>query len=229
MTLPISFATDSLLISCSVIYLPLLGFSLLKALLFKTIFGRQKQQSSPILVTFIGILLVQSQLLFFCALLHERNIAWSEPLNLWLSAYKVNNRSRHTIYNAGYELSLQKRFAEAEKVLRPIGNPRVEGPSNTFVYAMVLFNLNRCDEAQPLIDEAMIVVEEKRKAGGPRNSAKSLARTKSNLMVAQAYCTPDLSKQGQILYESVQIDPTNQYAVDQAMILVKRLEAMGRI
>jgi len=176
-----------------------------------------------------GLFLVLSQLLFFSAKLHERNLAWSGPLNLWLSAYQINNRSRHTIYNAGYELSLKKRYAEAEKVLRPIGNPRVEGPSNTFVYAMVLFNLNRCDEARPLIDEAMVVVEEKRKTGGPRNTESSLARTKSNLMVAQAFCAPDMTQSAQLLYESVKVDPSNQYAVDQAVNMVKRLEATGQL
>lgn len=221
------------------IYLPLLGFSLLEALLFKSLFGTPfpakdadsslREHLSLPKKYWAGLLLVLSQFLFFSVKLHERNLAWSGPLNLWLPAYQINNRSRHTIYNAGYELSLKKRYAEAEKVLRPIGSPRVEGPSNTFVYAMVLFNLNRCDEAQPLIDDAMVVIEEKRKTGGPRNTESSLARTKSNLMVAQAFCTPDPAQQGKILYESVQADPTNQYAIDQAVNLVKHLEARGQL
>jgi len=177
----------------------------------------------------VGLLLVLLQLLLYSVKLHERNIAWSEPLRLWLSAYQINSRSRHTIYNAGYELSLKKRYAEAEQVLRPIGSPRVEGPSNTFVYSMVLFNLDRCDEAQPLIDDAMVVLEEKRKTGGPRNTEASLKRVKSNLLVAQAFCTPDLAQSGKIMYDAVQADPTNQYAVDQAMQVVRRLEAIGQL
>jgi len=177
----------------------------------------------------VGLLFVLSQLLFFSVLLHERNIAWSEPLRLWLAAYQTNSRSRHTIYNAGYELSLKQRYAEAEQVLRPIGDPHVEGPANTFVYAMVLFNLERCDEARPLIEEAMIVIEEKRKTGGPRNTEASLKRTQSNLMVAQGFCTHNLGQAGKILYDAVQTDPTNQYAIDQAMQVVRKLEATGQI
>ena len=224
----------------TVIYLPLMGFAMLEALLFQNIFGAL----SPIPATNIpslrarlslppkyvaGLVLVLLQLLCFSVKLHERNIAWSDPLRLWLSAYQVNSRSRHTIYNAGYELSLKKRFAEAEQVLRPIGSPRVEGPSNTFVYAMVLFNLGRCDVAEQLIDDALVVIEEKRTTGGPRNTESSLARVKSNMLVARAYCTPDLVQSGKIMYDAVTVDPSNQYAIDQATQLLQRLEALGKI
>ena len=238
-----SFSSAIITLSLSVgtvIYLPLLGFAMLEALLFQTVFGQLPQvpaNNTPSLRSRLsvppkysaGLVLVLLQLLCFSVKLHERNVAWSDQLRLWLSAYQVNSRSHHTIYNAGYELSLKKRFAEAEQILRPIGSPRVEGPSNTFVYAMVLFNLGLCDVAQPLIDDAMVVIEEKRRTGGPRNTESSLARVKSNMLVAQAYCMPDLTQSGKIMYDAVKADPSNQYAVDQALQVVRRLEAIGKI
>ena len=87
-------------------------------------------------VNFLGHLLVIMQLGMFVVKLHERNIAWSNPELLWVSAFNINPRSHHTMYNCGYELSLRQRYEEAEKVMRPIGNARVDGPSNTFVYAI---------------------------------------------------------------------------------------------
>jgi protein O-mannosyl-transferase len=216
-----------------VIYLPLMGFALLEALLVKKIFfpqvpmddskstGSTRKGSTR---RDLGYLLVLLQLTCFSAKLHERNVAWSHSLNLWTAAFMVNSRSHHTRYNCGYELSLKQRYAEAEYVLRPIGNPRVDGPTNTFVYAMVLYNLQRCDEAQPLLDEAFLVIEENRRTGGPRNVESNLIRTKSNLLVAQAFCTSEIQKSAQTFFNAVQIDPTNDYAVDQANKMVQQLE-----
>ena len=64
--------------------------------------------------------------------------------------------------------------------------------------------------------------------GGPRNSASSLMRTKSNLLVAQGFCTMDQNVQyaGQIFYNAVQADPTNEYAIEQANKMVQRLEQL---
>jgi hypothetical protein len=238
-----------------VMYLPLMGLALLETLLFLRIFYRDNnrdiksvsEQSNDTTTTatttiaptkkhrwkislwkFTGNVLILIQLTLLAAKLHERNIAWSHSLNLWTAAYNLNPRSKHTMYNCGYELSLQQRYVEAEYVLRPIGNPHVDGPSNTFIYAMVLYNLQRCDEAVTLIEMALDVVEEKRRVGGPRNSASSLMRTKSNLLVAQGFCTMEHNVRlaGQIFYNAVQADPTNEYAVEQANKMVQRLEQL---
>ena len=175
----------------------------------------------------VAYLLTLLQLAFYCVKLHERNLAWSDSLRLWMSAYQINPISRHTIYNCGYELSLQKRFEEAEYVLRPIGDPHVEGPSNTFVYAMVLYNLNRCEEAFHYLDRAFKVLEQKKQDLDVRNNPKSLARTESNLLVAQAFCWTqrDLPKAGKLMYRAVEVDPTNDYAIAQATSLVKKVQA----
>ena len=230
-----------------VMYLPLMGLALLETLLVMIVFypdemgvSSRHPNGNPVskkhhnhrfnvsIWKLIGNVLVLGQLVFFAAKLHERNIAWSHSLNLWTAAYNLNPRSKHTMYNCGYELSLQQRYIEAEYVLRPIGNPHVDGPSNTFIYAMVLYNLQRCDEAVELIELALEVIEEKRRVGGPRNSASSLMRTKSNLLVAQGFCTMDQNVQyaGQIFYNAVQADPTNEYAIEQANKMVQRLEQL---
>jgi hypothetical protein len=131
-----------------VIYLPLLGFCLMEALLLKALFiatetkqdnnetgqdtdGAATRRTSYTSLRTTGYLFFLIQMLLLTSKLHERNIAWSDSLNLWLSAYDINKRSHHTMYNCGYELSIKKRFREAEQVMRPIGNPRVDGPSNT--------------------------------------------------------------------------------------------------
>jgi protein O-mannosyl-transferase len=217
-----------------VIYLPLFGFALLEALLLKVLFfsspptgGTSTTASNATMLSkryLAGYVLFMLQTTLFTAKLHERNVAWSSPVALWVAAYGINSRSRHTIYNCGYELSLKLRYAEAEQVLRPIGSPYVEGPSNTFVYAMVLYNLKRCDEAMLFIDDALEVVEDKRRTGGVRNTESSLARVRSNLLVAQGFCTDDLTEAGRIMYSAVQADPTNQYAVEQATRMASHIE-----
>jgi len=218
-----------------VIYLPLMGFCILEALLFQNLCCRcfAEQQDQPLarsrrgrssLYYWIGYALIMTQLALFAAKTHERNIAWSHSLRLWMTAYQINPISHHTTYNCGYELSLKKRYAEAEQVLRPIGDPHVEGPSNTFVYAMVLHNLNRCDEAHEYINEAMAVVEEKKRSGGVRNTEQSLARTESNLLVARAFCTKNLPEAGKIMYSAVEKDQTNEYAVQQASLMLENIK-----
>lgn len=224
-----------------VIYLPLFGFCIMEALLLKTLcFGqtsnndteKSASKSAPfkLKVHWLGHIFIIAQLGFFAVILHERNIAWSSPEILWTKAFNVNPRSHHTMYNCGYELSLRQRYKEAEEVMRPIGNPRVDGPSNTFVYAMVLYNLGNCEQAHEYIDEAMVVLEEQREEGGIRHTASSLDRTKSNLLVARGYCTTDdVQKQGRILQEAVRTDPRNTYAVQQFQAYLNKMEQIKEL
>ena len=218
-----------------VIYLPLFGFCLLEALLLsKFLFkgsvtmgfaiGNRRQAEF-----WFGYFLVMFQLWIFCGRTHQRNLAWSNSLDLWEHAYVINPRSHHTMYNYGYELSIRQRYEEAANVLEPIGSARVDGPSNTFVYTMVLFNLGRCDEANVLLDEAFMVLDEKRAEGGPRNTDSALGRTRSNLLVARAHCTENINERGGILYDAVQADPTNEYAVQIATGLMEKLQQMEEL
>jgi tetratricopeptide (TPR) repeat protein len=219
-----------------VIYLPLMGFCILEALLLKYVFYDTTKKPEPSTTTsFMCVKLnclahafVLAQLAFFCARVHERNLAWSSALNLWAKAYDINPRSHHTIYNFGYELSLKRRYAEAEYVLRPIADPTVDGPSNTFVFAMILYNLDRCDEARTLLDRAMDVLEQKKVDGGVRNTRQSTKRIESNILVARAFCTSqnDIQQAGKLMYQAVETDPTNDYAIQQATNMVDHLQKL---
>jgi hypothetical protein len=225
------FVVIGLMKADRVMYLPLFGFCLLEALLLskfvkgavkmRPAFERRKEQ------LFWGAhFLLMFQLIVLSGKNHERNLDWSHSLKLWGSAYRVNPRSFHTMYNYGYELSLKSRFKEAEAVMRPIGSARVNGATNTFVYAMCLFNLNQCDRANFLLDEAFEVIEENRRKGGTRNSDSSLSRSESNLLVAKAHCTEDPYERGRVLYSAVEKDPSNDYAVGLATTYMQKMEFM---
>lgn len=215
-----------------VIYLPLMGFCLLEAQLFTMLCTAADEATSQTTRrSRIGYILVMLQLFLFACKLHERNLAWESSLRLWMLAYETNSKSHHTIYNCGYELSLQKRYSEAETVLRPIADPHVDGPSNTFVYAMTLYNMGRCDIAERYIDKAMEVLREKRSEGGVRNRPKALSRVESNLLVARSFChsKDSIPMAGQIMYEAVKTDPTNEYAIQQAQVMMKQVEAYRKL
>ncbi|GAX24270.1 hypothetical protein FisN_4Lh027 [Fistulifera solaris] len=217
-----------------VIYLPLMGFCMIEALLVQLIY-HEVADEGPLQARALtlpgnrlklsGYILLMFQLFVFAAKVYERNVAWSHSLNLWRSAFEINSKSQHTRYNCGYELSLKKRYEEAEQVLRPIADPYVESPSTSFVYAMVLFNLGHCEDSLKLIDEAFYAVDERRRQGGVRNSEDKLVRMESNLLVAQAYCTSNTAVAGKLMYDAVQVDRTNAYAVEQASEMVRRLTA----
>jgi hypothetical protein len=228
------FVVVGLMKADRVIYLPLFGFCLLEALVLskflkgavtmRPAFERRKEQ------LFWGAhFFLMFQLIILSGKNHDRNLAWSNSLRLWESAYVVNPRSHHTMYNYGYELSLKQRFKEAEAVMRPIGSARVDGCTNTFVYTMVLFNLQQCDRARVLLDEAFEVIEERRREGGPRNSESSLSRTESNLLVAKAHCTEDRFEKGRVLYTAVEKDQTNDYAVQMATNYMQKMQQMEEL
>ena len=213
-----------------VIYLPLFGFLIIEAALLQhfllkgrvsmpTAFDTKRQRQFWTAHFFFLF-----QCLVCCGLTHERNLAWSDPLSLWESAYRINQRSTHTRYNYGYELSLRGRFEEAEEVLRPIGDPKVDGPNNTFVYAMVLFNLKQCDRANTLLDQAFMVIQQRRREGGVRNTESSLSRTESNLLVARGHCVEDIHDRARLMYEAVQTDPSNDYAISLATQMMENLQ-----
>jgi len=229
-----------------VIYLPLLGFCLMEALAFKLVFcveqtqtkveekGKGKGSTATSKgfgkIYWLGHLLLMIQLVLFSYKTHERNLAWSHSVRLWSSAYEINPHSEHTMYNCGYELSLKQRYEESERVMRPIGSARKGAPSNTFVYAMALYNLNKVDEAGAFVDEALEVIEEQKKRGGPRNSPGMIAKTESNLLVAKALILSrtDMEAAGRTVWKAVQVDPRSEYAIQQAQMISNRLEMLKK-
>jgi hypothetical protein len=92
---------------------------------------------------------------------------------------------------------------------------------------MVLYNLGKCDQAMPLITEALHVVAQKKQSGGTRDTPASLARIESNLLVCKAFCIDNLAIKGDTFYRAVQADPTNAYAVEQATAMLKKMEHIG--
>mmetsp|Transcript_16665 Transcript_16665/g.34308 ORF Transcript_16665/g.34308 Transcript_16665/m.34308 type:complete len:678 (-) Transcript_16665:2315-4348(-) len=212
-----------------VIYLPLFGFCLFEAILIskflkgairmRTAFENSKEQ-----LFWVAHFFFMFQIIVLSGRTHERNLAWSDSLRLWETAYAVNPRSYHTMYNYGYELSLKQRYVECEAVMRPVGSARVDGVSNTFVYTMVLFNLRQCDRANILLEEAFEVIEEKRAEGAARDTDSSLARSESNLLVAAAHCGTDPDERARLLYKAVEIDPTNDYAVQIATNYMRNVQ-----
>jgi hypothetical protein len=115
----------------------------------------------------------------------------------------------------------------------------VNGPSNTFVYAMVLQNLDRCDEANRLMDRALELAERQQREAAAdgqedplrrsvRNTESSYARVKSNLLVARSFCSKDPALAGKLMYDAVQADPTNEYALEQAKAMLAHYERLQK-
>jgi hypothetical protein len=93
---------------------------------------------------------------------------------------------------------------------------------------MTLFNLDRCDDADSLIDKAFALLDENSQVDRPRNTEKSRNRIRSNLLVAKSFCTKDLSVSGKYMYEAVKVDPSNEYAIDQATKMLNHIQKQKR-
>jgi protein O-mannosyl-transferase len=94
-----------------VIYLPLFGFCLLEAMLLEKMRGgvltmRTSIENQRELMFWAAHFFVMFQLFVFSGRTHLRNIAWSDSLRLWESAYTINPRSHHTMYNCKYSTDL---------------------------------------------------------------------------------------------------------------------------
>lgn len=228
-----------------VIYLPLLGFCLIQVLLFQLLFERtdkvlKNENRFTTLghttlpktsIKTLGYFLMLTQFFLFAQKVHERNVAWSDPLYLWWSAYQVNPKSHHTRFNAAYHLSKNtNRNDEVEFLLRPIIDP-FDGkpPTDSFLYAMILKSLGRCEESLELVEEAFYAIELLRQEGRVRNTEESLARSESDLLIAKALCTEDFALRGQLMYEACQVDTTNGYAMEMYSKALEQLQLMKQM
>lgn len=186
---------------------------------------------SPAAGRTLSYLIVMAQLFLFTGKTHERNVAWSSQVRLWTSAYLLNPRSLHTQYNCGFHLYRAKRYSEAEQILRPIADPwgESQGPMNSYVYAMVLYYLERCPEALDVIAEALYAADELAKANDLRHNENWAKRTKSGLLIAKAYChQQDFLKYGQLVFEAYNTDPSNQYVINHMQDLMQKREMMQK-
>jgi hypothetical protein len=234
-----------------VIYLPLLGFCMIEVLIFQLRFvspttsATRKENDHGVSTSTgdatllpktrmkpVGYLLLLVQLFFFAQKVHERNVAWSDPLYLWWSAYQVNPRSHHTRFNAAYHLTKKypSRQEEVEFLLRPVIDP-FDGkpPTDSFLYAMTLRSLGRCEESLELVEEAFYAIEVMKQENRVRNTKESLARAESDLLIAKALCTEDFAIRGQLMYEACQVDPTNGYAIKMYSKALKQVQLMKQM
>lgn len=217
-----------------VMYLPLLGFCIMEALVMKTICcgGQDRFFSCSPPITqaqCLAYLLLFVQLFVFCGMVHERNLAWSDRLRLWMTAYRVNGRSDHTLFSVGNELALNKRYIEAEYLLRNVSEPREHGFFNTFVYTVTLYKMGRCEEANKLIDSSMALVEEKRKNPGLRDTESYLNRGESNLLVARGFCAPNILQSAMYMKAALEKDVTNQFAYETGSQVWAQVEQMQKM
>lgn len=231
-----------------VIYLPLLGFCLLEVLVFQLVFESKTSKTNKddekgaattdyttlpkTRMKLLSYLFMLLQFFLFAQKVHERNVAWSDPLYLWWSAYQVNPKSHHTRFNAAYQLSKKalSRHEEVEFLLRPTIDP-FDGkpPTDSFLYAMTLRSLGRCNESLELIEEAFYAIELLRQDGRVRNTKTSLARSESDLLIAKALCTEDFALRGQLMYEACQVDKTNGYAMEMYSKMLDQLQLMEQM
>ena len=209
-----------------VIYLPLFGYCLLQGLLYKVISGYQGSGEGVALMGMYAFFTIQFS--FFGLKTHERNLAWADEYTLWTRAVKVNPRSHHTRSNAGRMLAKNTEYVKAEEILRPIGDVKKNGgnPNDTFLYAVALSKLDRCEEAFRLIDDATEYIFEEREEGGIRYDPKMSFHAQSSLVVARAFCTHEVIEKGQLMQQALVVDPTNDFARSQFLNYVDTLQRM---
>ena len=174
--------TTGLMKADRVIYLPIFGYCLIQGLLSKLAYDNSKGEDATRLVNCFMVL----QLVLFGFKVRERNLAWSNEYDLWTKAYEVNSKSFHTISNAGRMLSKNNEWKRAEQVLRPLREVRTnnDNPNDTFLYCVALSNLGRCEEAHPLIDDAIAFVLEDREKGDIRYNEAMSKHTETSLIIA---------------------------------------------
>jgi len=209
-----------------VIYLPLFGYCLLQGLFYKLSSGYRGCGERLILVGIWAFFTVQ--LYVFGLKTHERNLAWADEYTLWTHAFQVNPRSFHTRSNAGRLLAKNNEFVEAENVLRPIKDVRSNGgnPNDTFLYAVALSKLDRCEEAFHLIDDATDFLLEEQERGGLRYNPKMSLHAQSSLVVARAFCTANVIEKGKLMQQSLELDPTNAFAQSHYIIYIENLQRL---
>merc|ERR1719483_284946 len=132
---------------------------------------------------------------------------WDDSLNLWEAAYEVNKISLHTKYNYALNLTKHKRWKEAHDLLSVIISKDKNDSASMFLLCLVYINPDRCPKAVKLAKKGLKL---------PQLKEQRNRRTKSNLMTVLALCETDFAKRGKLHYESVEVNPGNNYAVQRA-------------
>lgn len=209
-----------------VMYLPSLGFCFLLAYLLRRVdmrlrrampgklFGGDMHWMTYVILACISVVYVYKT--------NQRNLAWANGYNLWQAAYETNTISRHTKYNWGLELSRRQESQPAHDVLAELLRLDPEDLTARFLFALVLRSLTRCPEALEIVEYGLNKIAERRK--GVVGVRDNFDADQSRMLTAKGLCTEDIPSRGRLLWEAVQIDPNNDFAVTQGKELMAMVQ-----
>ena len=99
-----------------------------------------------------------------------------------------------------------------------------------------LRHIGECTKSQRVARRGFKRITKRKKALAARGEAhvsqrdvQSVIRDESSLIAAEALCEKDISVMGKKLYKAVQLDPTNDFAMQQASDLMKILKQTGQL
>eukprot|EP00936_MAST-01D_sp_MAST-1D-sp1_P000752 g752.t1 len=162
-----------------------------------------------------------------------RSVEWGNPLLLWESARRVNPVSAHAAHNVGLELSWAQRQVEATAAFRFSLKKNKHDHATRLALALSLRHIKKCPAALKVLRRGNKLLKPKieRAAKGLLDTREmsTLKRDQSSYMAAEALCINDVPKMGKMLYAAVQLDPTNEFAVQQATDLLKLAQQAGMV
>jgi hypothetical protein len=162
-----------------------------------------------------------------------RAVEWGSPLLLWESARRVNPVSAHAAHNHGLELSWAQRQTEAVQAFEFSLGKNPADCATRLALVLSLRHTERCAEAQAVAARGFELLEERRAAaeglGNDSPVVRSLLRDMSSMTAAEALCERDISVMGKKMFKAVQLDPTNEFAMQQASDLLKLASRMGAV
>ena len=162
-----------------------------------------------------------------------RSVEWGSPLLLWESARRVNPVSAHAAHNVGLELSWAQRQEEATAAFRFSLKKNKHDHATRLALALSLRHVKKCPAALKVLRRGnkLLKPKVKRAAEGLLDAREisTLKRDQSSYMAAEALCINDVPKMGKMLYAAVQLDPTNEFAVQQATDLLKLAQQAGMV
>ena len=80
-----------------------------------------------------------------------------------------------------------------------------------------------CSKANTLIEKGLQYIDRIKKKEVIPERPQNIARDMSNLLAIKALCSDDLGYMGKTLYRAIEIDPTNEYAVNRGTELLAQV------
>lgn len=116
---------------------------------------------------------------------------------------------------------------EAAAVLAKAHKTDPNDATTIFVYAIVLRSAGNCSKANPMINKGLRYVERLENKEEVAERPHNTRRDKSNLLAIKALCSDDLGYMGKTLYEAIETDPSNEYAVNRGTELLAQVRSRG--